>query len=116
MGDQSTSYLRCLSSVTSWLGSIPAILASVGLVILWLMSGPFFAFSDTWQLLINTPTTVITFWMAFIIQNTQNRDGRAIQTKLDAILKSIENVPDELMGLEDKPEEEIRQEQTKLRR
>ena len=110
-----SSHARCLSAVTAWLGSIPAILASIGLVVLWFLSGPFFQFSDTWQLLINTPTTVITFWMAFIIQGTQNRDGRAIQTKLDAILKSIESVPNTLMGLEDKPEKEIKQEQTKLR-
>lgn len=108
-------WTRRLSYVTGWLGSFPAIILSVGMVVLWLMSGPWFKFSDTWQLLINTPTTVITFWMAFVIQNTQNRDGKAIQTKLDAILDALKDAPSELKGLEDEPEKKIQQIQEEVR-
>lgn len=104
-----------LARVTCALGSFPAVVTSVVVVVVWALSGPLFGFSDTWQLLVNTGTTVFTFWMAFVIQNTQNRDGRAIQTKLDAILKATEAASDSLMGLEDRPEGEIKDAQEDLR-
>jgi low affinity Fe/Cu permease len=113
--ERQARWTRGLSVVTAWLGSFPAILMSVGLVVLWAMSGPFFHFSDTWQLLVNTPTTVLTFWMAFVIQNTQNRDGRAIQTKLDAILDALPEAPSEIKALEDEPEKQIVRVQEQVR-
>lgn len=112
--DRQARLTEWLSRTTGWLGSFQAIVMSVGLVVLWVMSGPFFDFSDTWQLMINTPTTVITFWMAFVIQSTQNRDGAAIQTKLDRLLDLMEDDHD-LKGLEDKPEAEVREVQEQVR-
>jgi low affinity Fe/Cu permease len=81
-------------------------LVSVAVVVLWALSGPFFGFSDTWQLIINTGTTVITFLMVFLIQNTQNRDGAAIQTKLDELIRAsaAQNV---YIGIEHLTEEEL---------
>ena len=81
-------------------------LVSVAVVVLWALSGPFFGFSDTWQLIINTGTTVITFPMVFLIQNTQNRDGAAIQTKLDELIRAsaAQNL---YIGIEHLTEEEL---------
>jgi len=81
-------------------------LVSVAVVVLWALSGPFFGFSDTWQLIINTGTTVITFLMVFLIQNTQNRDGAAIQTKLDELIRAsaAQNL---YIGIEHLTEEEL---------
>jgi low affinity Fe/Cu permease len=69
-------------------GSPPAFLICVSMVLLWAASGPIFKFSETWQLVINTGTTIITFLMVFLIQNTQNRDGVALQTKLDELIRA----------------------------
>src|SRR5687767_12760394 len=79
---------------------------SVALILLWGLSGPLFGFSDTWQLIINTATTVVTFLMVFLIQNTQNRDGAAIQTKLDELIRAsaAQNV---YIGIEHLTEEEL---------
>ncbi|HEX2916225.1 MAG TPA: low affinity iron permease family protein, partial [Chloroflexia bacterium] len=69
-------------------GSPWAFIAALGLIIVWAVTGPLFGFSDTWQLVINTGTTIITFLMVFVIQNTQNRDGRAMQLKLDELIRA----------------------------
>lgn len=79
-----------------------AFVASVLLVIGWAASGPFFGFSETWQLIINTTTTVITYLMVFLIQHTQNRDQYAIQRKLDELIAAIEGANNELIGIEKK--------------
>ena len=103
--------------VTAWLGSFPAIILSVLVVLLWAAYLPFVkgGFLNTnYQLLINTTTTIVTFIMVFIIQSTQNRDGRALQTKLDAILIAIEGDHDHLLGLENLPEKTIRDVQEKV--
>src|SRR4051812_49358913 len=78
-------------------------------IALWAFSGPIFGFSDTWQLVINTTTTIITFLMVFIIQNTQNRDNVAIQLKLDELIRSKENARNSLMDLEELSDEEIKE-------
>ena len=80
--------------------------ASVAVIIIWALSGPFFGFSDTWQLIINTGTTIVTFLMVFLIQNTQNRDGAAIQTKLDELIRAsaAQNV---YIGIEHLTQEEL---------
>ena len=78
----------------------------VGVVIVWALSGPFFGFSDTWQLIINTGTTVVTFLMVFLIQNTQNRDGAAIQAKLDELIRTSA-AGNAFIGIEHLTEEEL---------
>jgi low affinity Fe/Cu permease len=78
----------------------------VFIVIVWAISGPFFGFSDTWQLIINTGTTIVTFLMVFLIQNTQNRDGAAIQTKLDELIRASA-AQDKYIGIEHLTEEEL---------
>lgn len=88
-------------------GSPTAFMAAVGIIILWLFSGPLFHFSDTWQLIINTGTTIITFLMVFLIQNTQNRDAKAIHLKLDELIRSAKGARNGLIDLEDLSDEEI---------
>jgi len=81
-------------------------IACCALVLLWAMSGPFFGFSETWQLVINTSTTIITFLMVFVIQNTQNRDGAALQAKLDELIRASE-ARNSFIGIENLPQEEV---------
>jgi low affinity Fe/Cu permease len=78
-----------------------------GVIIVWAVTGPLFRFSDTWQLVINTGTTIVTFLMVFLIQSTQNRDGEAVQVKLDEIIRAIGNAQNELLDLEELEEEDL---------
>jgi low affinity Fe/Cu permease len=80
---------------------------ALSVVIAWALSGPFFGFNDTWQLVINTSTTIITILMVFVIQNSQNRDTAAMQIKLDELLSKVEGAREELMNLEELDEEEL---------
>ncbi len=82
-------------------------MVALGIIVVWLLTGPFFHFSDTWQLVINTSTTIITFLMVFLIQNTQNRDQEALQIKLDEVLRSMENAHTVLLDLEELDDEEL---------
>ena len=77
------------------------------LVIVWAASGPVFHFSDTWQLVINTGTTIVTFLMVFLIQNSQNREGQAVQAKLDELIRAVQDAQDSFIGLERRTEKEI---------
>jgi low affinity Fe/Cu permease len=88
-------------------GSPKTFLGAVSIVLIWGISGPLFKFSDTWQLVINTSTTIITFLMVFLIQNTQNRDAQAMQLKLDELIHAISAARDELVDIEDRSDEEI---------
>jgi low affinity Fe/Cu permease len=84
-----------------------AFAAALGALIVWSLSGPLFGFSDTWQLIINTGTTIVTFLMVFVIQNSQNRDSEAIQVKLDELIRAIEGAQNKLLDLEELGQEEI---------
>ena len=88
-------------------GSPPAFLACVALVLAWAITGPMFKFSETWQLVINTGTTIITFLMVFLIQNTQNRDGVALQTKLDELIRATTDAENEFIGIEKLTDKEL---------
>jgi len=77
------------------------------IVIAWAISGPVFHYSDTWQLVINTGTTIITFLMVFLIQNTQNRDGAALQAKLDELIRVTKEARNDFVGIENRPEKEL---------
>jgi low affinity Fe/Cu permease len=84
----SQMFTAASNKVSRGAGSPVAFVASCAIVVVWAASGPFFGFSDTWQLVINTGTTIVTFLMVFLIQNTQNRDGAAIQAKLDELIRA----------------------------
>jgi low affinity Fe/Cu permease len=92
-------FARFANATAKVTGSPLAFLICVLSVVVWAASGPVFHFSETWQLVINTGTTIVTFLMVFLIQNTQNRDGAAIQTKLDELIRSSD-AEDEFMGIE----------------
>ena len=89
------------------LGSAWAFMAAVGIIVLWALTGHFFHYSDTWQLIINTGTTIVTFLMVFLIQNTQNRDSRAIHLKLDELIRSVSGARNRLMDLEALSDEDL---------
>jgi low affinity Fe/Cu permease len=88
----------------------------VGTIIVWLLTGPVFDFSDTWQLVINTGTTVITFLMVFLIQNTQNHDAKAVHLKLDELLRDVEGARNRLMDLQNLTDDELNDLQTQFER
>jgi low affinity Fe/Cu permease len=92
---------------SSSLGSPTAFVVAIVVVAVWAMTGPFFHFSDTWQLIINTGTTIVTFLMVFVIQNAQNRDGVAIQLKLNELLRAVQEARTGLVDLESWKEEDI---------
>jgi low affinity Fe/Cu permease len=78
-----------------------------GAIVVWLITGPAFAFGDSWQLVINTGTTIVTFLMVFLIQNTQNRDSAAVQLKLDEVIRAIDGAHNALLDLEEMPERDL---------
>src|SRR6187402_1955550 len=84
-----------------------AFVIAVAVIVVWAVTGPIFAYSDTWQLIINTGTTIITFLMVFLIQSTQNRDSEAVQVKLDEIIRAIGNAKNELLDLEELEEKDL---------
>ena len=101
---------------SSMLGSAWAFTAAVLVIVVWLLTGPAFHFSYTWQLIINTATTVITFLMVFLIQNTQNRDAKAVHLKLDELIRAVKDARNELVDLEDLSDEELQKLEQQFRK
>jgi low affinity Fe/Cu permease len=91
---------RFAANASSWLGSRWAFAAAILIILIWATTGPLFHYSDTWQLVINTGTTIVTFLMVFLIQNTQNRDARAINLKLNELIRAIDKARDQMIDIE----------------
>lgn len=87
--------------ISLWTGSASVFLGAFSIIIVWVLTGPVFHYSDTWQLVINTGTTIVTFLMVFLIQNTQNRDSKAVQLKLDELIRATKGARNTYVGLED---------------
>ena len=102
--------------VSEWMGSSWAFIIAVAVIVVWGLTGPVFAYSDSWQLIINTSTTIITFLMVFLIQNTQNRDAVATQIKLDELIRAVKGARTRLVHLEDCTDEELLELQQEFKR
>jgi low affinity Fe/Cu permease len=96
------------SAATAWTGSTPAFLTAASVIAIWLLSGPLFHYSDTWQLIINTGTTIVTFLMVFLIQRSQNKEALALQLKLNELVAAMEGASNRLIDVEDLNEHELR--------
>lgn len=98
---------KAANKITQWTGSSFAFGLAFGLIVAWLASGPVFHYSDTWQLVINTGTTIITFLMVFLIQKTQNKDSKAIQLKLNELIAASRHASNRMVDIEDLDEKEL---------
>jgi low affinity Fe/Cu permease len=101
--------LEALSTkVTQWTGGSAAFAIAAGVIVVWGLSGPLFGYSDTWQLVINTGTTIVTFLMVFLIQRSQNKESLAVQLKLNELVAALEGASNRLIDIEDLTEDELR--------
>ena len=106
-GGISAKFAKLANRTSIIAGNYKTFIVMLGVVLLWAISGPLFKFSTTWQLVINTGTTIVTFLMVFLIQNTQNRDSLAVHLKLDEIIRVIDAADDKLMSAEDETDENL---------
>jgi low affinity Fe/Cu permease len=107
-------FTRFTSTTSSMLGRPWIFVAAIGVLIVWGLSGPLLGFSDTWQLIINTSTTIITFLMVFIIQNTQNRDNLAFNIKQDAMMRKLGITEKDLLEAEDQSDKKLEKDKSKM--
>jgi low affinity Fe/Cu permease len=114
--DRTDLFTRFAHCAALWAGKPATFLIAAGLIIGWAASGPAFGFSDTWQLIVNTATTVITFLMVFLIQSTQNRDTRTLQLKLDELIIAVRGAHNQLAAAEDMSDAELEELQREYRR
>ncbi len=108
MNNSSGKLERMAHWATKWAGSSWAFFLAVAVILVWLVTGPIFNFSDTWQLVINTGTTIVTFLMVFLIQRSQNKDALAIQLKLNELVAAMRGASNRLISVEDLSEEEVK--------
>jgi low affinity Fe/Cu permease len=106
----------CASRISTAMGQPIAFVTALAVILAWAVSGPVFGFSDTWQLIINTGTTIVTFLMVFLIQNSQNRDAAAMQAKLDEMLRAIDRAREQFIGIEHLTDQQIEEIRAKLER
>lgn len=101
-------FSRFAQGLSEWTGSAHTFMGALALIFLWAMTGPWFHYNDTWQLIINTSTTIITFLMVFLIQNTQNRDNDVLHIKIDELLRVTKDAQNALLGLDDMTQKELK--------
>jgi low affinity Fe/Cu permease len=100
-------FVRFSAAIAHWAGTSSAFVVAALVVMIWAVSGPLFHYSDTWQLVINTGTTIVTFLMVFLIQNTQNRDTKALQVKLSELILAVEAANNRIAAIENASPEEL---------
>jgi low affinity Fe/Cu permease len=106
-GGVGNSFQMFASKASSWLGTKWSFVGAMLIIVIWAALGPYFHYSDTWQLVVNTATTIVTFLMVFLIQNTQNRDARAIHLKLDELIRAKQKARNEMINIEKLSDDEL---------
>jgi low affinity Fe/Cu permease len=108
MENKKPFFERLAQRCTAFAGSTPAFIISISIILVWIVTGPIFHYSDTWQLVINTGTTIVTFLMVFLIQRSQNKDSRAVHLKLNELVASLQGPSNRLVDVEELAEEDLK--------